>query len=279
MKSISYLSAVFLWYLVLATEWSLLALLICRRAWRDYSAFTAFIAFCALRTLGLMVSWITLNDSEMYMALWWGAYPLQTVLLIFLVLEVIQNVFRPFDALPRNVLGNLTLAILAVGLLALAFTVRFPGATRSEWVIILKAVDQGISWTLWGVFVIIAAFTKALGIPWRHRLNGIIVGFALYLSIDVIVVTISTQGGDVMEKLFRPLDMTAFLSACCLWIWSFASVDVPQRVAVSVDVRRIASILCQYVVLVESLEVKGTSDKLPQEVRPWSLDSGGGRDD
>src|SRR5208282_3307903 len=122
----------------------LMLLLLWRRAWEENAAFTSFIVFCVLRSSLLFYAFLALKGTNGYLLLRWGAYAIQFVLLIAVVLEVVQIIFRPYEALPRGTLGNFVLATLTVAVFSVMFTVRFPGTRPSEWLTIFRAVDQGL---------------------------------------------------------------------------------------------------------------------------------------
>jgi hypothetical protein len=213
-----------------------------------------------------------------YLFLRWGVYTVQFVLLIAVVLEVVQIIFRPYEALPRGTLGNFVLATLTVAIFSVMFTVRFPGTQPSEWMMLLRAIDQGLSWALWSIFAVFALFSTCLGIPWNHRVYGIIVGFFFYLSVDVAVVTMTAQFGLRINSYIWPLDMLAFMVSCSVWTYCFAHAEVPRRVATMEEVRRISAVLSQYVVLIDSLEVKRQPAGQPHGARQWNLNLRGDRD-
>ncbi len=267
-----------IWALVVSTELFLMLLLVWRRAWRENAAFTSFIAFCVLRSSLLLYVYFASMGKEAYILLRWGTYGIQFVLLIAVVLEVVQIIFRPYDALPRGTLGNFVLASLTVASLAAMFTWKFPGMQPLEWMLLFRSIDQGMSWALWGIFAMLTAFSLCLGIPWNHRVYGIVVGFFFYLSVDVAVVTMTSQLGLYLNSYIWPLDMLAFMGACSVWTYSFAHAEVPRTVPTMQEVRRLSAVLSQYVVLIESLEVKRQPAKQSQGANQWNLHLGGERD-
>jgi hypothetical protein len=268
-----------LWAVVVAAECSLTLVLFWRRAWRENAAFTSFMVFCVLRSSLLLYAFFALKSSSACFFLRLGAYPVQFVLLIAVVLEVVQIIFRPYEALPRGTLGNFVLATLTVAVFSVMFTVRFPGTHPSEWIMLFRAIDQGFSWVLWGIFAIFTLFSSCLGIPWNHRAYGIVVGFFFYLSVDVAVVTMTAQLGiPSSSNYIWPLDMLAFVGACSVWTYSFAHAEVPRRVPTMEEVRRLSAVLSQYVVLIESLEVKRQPARQSQGAGQWKLNIGGERD-
>lgn len=270
---------VILWALVVAAEGSLMLLLLWRKAWHDNGAFTSFITFCVMRSFLLFyIQRASMNPTAQYLALRWGLYAVQLVLLIAVVLEVVKIIFRPYEALPRGTLGNFVLATLTVAALAVMFTVRFPGAHPSEWLMLLRAVDQGLTWALWGIFAMFVAFSACLGIPWNHRVYGIVVGFFFYLSVDVAVATMTVQFGLWGNNYIWLLDMVAFMGACSVWTYSFAHAEVPRSLPTMEQVRRLSAVLSQYVVLIESLEVKRQPARQSPGANQWNLHLEGERD-
>ncbi len=268
-----------LWAVVVVAECGLTLLLFWRRAWRENAAFTAFMAFCVLRSALLLYANFALKSSSAYFFLKLGAYPVQFVLLIAVVLEVVQIIFRPYEALPRGTLGNFALATLTVAIFSVMFTVRFPGTQQSEWIMLFRAVDQGFSWALWGIFAILTLFSSCLGIPWNHRVYGVVVGFLFYLSVDVAVVTMTAQFGLATSSSYIwPLNMLSFVVSCSVWTYCFAHAEVPRALPTMEEVRRISTMLSQYVVLIESLELKRQPAKQSPGASQWELKFGGERD-
>lgn len=268
--SLQYQLYVSVWVLVLICETSLLGVLLWRRAWRSNAAFVSFMAFCVLRSCLLFYFGFTNRGSSAYSLIQWGAYVPQCVVLVAVVLEVIQSVFRPFEALPRGTRSNFVLAIFTFVFLTALFTLEFPGSQFSEWITFLRAMDQGVSWSLLGIFALIAAFAKVLGIPWTHRVYGVVLGFLFYLSVDVVVVTMTAQRGFPIRNYISLVDMLAFLITCSEWTYYFAHEEVPRTVPKMDEVIRIAEILSQYVFVIESLEVTGSREQASQ-TRPAHL--------
>jgi hypothetical protein len=266
-----------LWALVVACETCLMVVLLWRKAWRNNAAFTSFIAFCVLRSGLLLFANMVLKSLPAYLLIWWGAYPPQAVILIALVLEVVQIVFCPYEALPRGTLGNFVFAAIIVILLTIGFTIVFPGDQTSAWTTFFRAMDQGLSWALLSVFLVIIAFSKALGIPWNHRIFGIIVGFVFYLSIDVTIVTLTAQlGFPVVSEMIWYCDRLAFLLACVEWNYCFVRADVPRVVPTIDELNKLATILGKHVLFIKFLEEKRyPGSRLRENPVPRTLQSEG----
>jgi hypothetical protein len=126
-------------------------------------------------------------------------------------------------------------------------------------------MDQGVSCTLWGIFLLIGAFANLLGIPWNHRIFGVVSGFFFYLSVDVVVVTLTAQLGFSATRIIWPLDSLAFLLACYIWLYFFLREEVARTVPTMPQVIRIASVLNQYIGVVKALDQSRPSSSSAQQ--------------
>lgn len=232
-----------LWSIGMLIQAFLMGVLLWRRTYRSYPSFTLFIGFCVVRStvqLGL-----TFLAPELRAAVQWGAYVPQLVILVMLVLEVFHVVFHPYDTLPRGTLSHFIEAVLAVAVTAIAIAVRYPGTQPTAWLTFARAMDQVTAWVLCAVFGFIALFSKYFGIPWRHRVYGVGLGFLFYLSVDVAVTTIVAHYGPMVLGSIWWLDMVAFILSCLIWAIYFAAPEVGRPVPSMKDLQQIQTALEQ----------------------------------
>lgn len=238
-----------LWIAVMFAEGSLLALLLARRAYRDYPAFTTFVSFCVARSLLLFC--VSHDSPSLYQPVKWIAYIPQLAILIAVVLEVLYRLFHPFDTLPRKTMSHFVQATAIVAVVAITFAVFHPGAQPTAWMTFARAMDQVVSWVLCSVFVFVALFASYFGIPWRHRVYGVGLGFLLYLAVDVAVTTAMTQLRLAPWNPVWLLDMVAFLAACLIWMNYFRKAEVPRSVPSSEQIKQIRAILGNFVNVID----------------------------
>jgi Ca2+/Na+ antiporter len=214
-----------------------LGLLLGRGFRRHYPAFTAFMAFCVLRSLVLF--YVAHEAMDLYQIVLWGSYLPQLVLLIMLVVEGFQCLFSPISTLPKGTLAHFIEASCACLGVVTVLTLMYPGESSIPWVTCMWAMDQATSWVLFTIFGLTAIMATYLGIPWRHRLFGIALGFSLYLAVDCIVTTVSAQS----QLEAWPIGMVAFLGACIIWAYFFATSEV-ERTPLTLDqLRQLQAIL------------------------------------
>lgn len=230
-----------LWMLVICAQTCLLVELAVKKALRAYPAFSTFIAFCVARSLVLL--YVSQQHADLYQPIKWIAYVPQLAVLIAVVLEVLYLLFHPFEALPARTMAHFAQATTIVGAVAIGFAILHPGAQPTAWLTFARAMDQVVSWILCSVFVFFGLFAKYFGIPARHRVYGIGLGFTLYLTVDVAVTTIVAQLRLPPLSPVWLLDMVAFLGACVIWICYFRVPEVPRSVPSYEQIEKVRAIL------------------------------------
>jgi hypothetical protein len=232
-----------LWCFGMLIQAALFAVLLWRRAHRSYPSFTLFIGFCVVRStvqLGLTFVAPALRNTVQ-----WGAYVPQFIILVMLVFEVFHVVFHPYDTLPEGTLTHFLEAVFAVAVTAIAVAVRYPGTQPTAWLTFARAMDQVTAWVLCAVFGFIALFSKYFGIPWRHRVYGIGLGFLFYLSVDMVVTTIVAHYGTMAIRPIWWLDMVAFILSCIIWAIYFAAAEISRPVPSMEQLQQIRTALKQ----------------------------------
>ena len=246
-----------LWFVVMVAQGYVLGLLLGRKGCRDYPAFTAFIAFCVVRSTVLF--YLAHNAMWLYRPVKWAAYVPQFVILVALVLEVFQVLFHPYKTLPQRTVGHFVQAIVAVAVAAIALAIRYPGAQATAWMTFARAADEVVSWVLCAIFAFIVLFSVYFGIPWRHRVYGIGAGFLFYLSVDIAVTTVVAQYRLPAPSIVWPLDMLAFLAACLIWIYYFATAEVQRAAPTAEQLGQLRTVLNGLAFVVEGYSRKVSS--------------------
>lgn len=246
------------WFAVIFAETWLLAVLFLRRSFKDYPAFSAFLCFCVARSFLLL--YFSRHYTFFYQPVKWIAYFPQSAILIAVVLEVLYLMFHPFDALPAKTIQHFGLATGFVITIAVVFAIFHPGAQPTAWMTFARAADQAVSWVLCSVFIFVVLFASYFGIPWRHRIYGIALGFLFYLSVDVAVTTIVAQ---LRLPPFSPvwlLDMFGFFTACLIWNYYFRRAEISRSVPTYEQIQRVRSVLGQFGNVLENSKLRKQED-------------------
>lgn len=239
------------------------AVLIGRKGYREYPAFT--VQRVSTEIQHLVLFYVASYHPSLYLTGRWCAYPLDLVTMIALVLEVFYRLFHPVSTLPKHTISHFMQATIALILLAVGFTIRFPGAQPTAWMTFARAMDQVVTWVLCGIFAFIGIFAKYFGIPWRHRVYGIAAGYLLYLSVDVAVATVVAQYHLPPFSLILRLEMVSYVLACLIWAYYFAKPEEPRLLTNMEQMKKIRALVDSYAIAMTGAR----SDEPNRSDKPW----------
>jgi hypothetical protein len=210
----------------------------------------------------LLLFYIAHDAPALYRPASWGTDLPQQLLLVAVAVEVFHIIFRPYETLPKGTLARFLKATLAVVIIAVVFAIGYPGAQATGWLTYARAVDQATSWVLCAAFAFIALFSTYFGIPWRHRLYGIGIGFLFYLSVHVAVTTVIAQYRVPPHSAIWLLDMLAFLFANVVWAYYFSAAEAPRSVPTLEQLNKLSLILSRFAIKVDGLSRAGGKRRL-----------------
>jgi hypothetical protein len=83
-----------------------------------------------------------------------------------------------------------------------------------------------------GLLLFIFGFASLMHLTWRHYVLGILLGLAVFTSVEVVLLTAAIHSGAVSSAFYPSLKSAAF--NCCVLIWvvylfSRDRVDAPNR--------------------------------------------------
>jgi len=238
------------WFTVIFVETALFVLLAARKAYNEYLAFFMFVLFSVLRSFLLL--YVMIWHSALFPTIRWLPYVPQLVILIAVVLEVLYLLFHPFETLPSNTVAHFVGATGTIAVFAVAFALSHPGAQPTAWATFATALDQAVSWIVCAIFVLVALFGTYFGIPWRHRVYGIGVGFVVYLCADVVVTTVIAQFRLAPLNPIRLLDMVAFLASCAIWAYYFVVPETARVVPTCEQIEEVRAVVGGFAKLLPS---------------------------
>jgi len=159
-----------------------------------------------------LIRWL---DPRAFPSAYWICY-LVSILVEFMVLvEISDQIFRPFPAL-RNLGRALTILIsVSLGLLYIMPTILgSPGRSQALLGFTLRAsVSKAI------ILVVLFYAARHYGSPLGRNVGGLMLGFSIYVAMNVAVYAGSKAFGSV---LFAPIlwVMGPLAAALCLLVWT-----------------------------------------------------------
>jgi hypothetical protein len=202
-------------YLWLATAfWQVVVALVAVRAGfrLHYPAFSSFTCFAALTTPILM-----LLPASLYFLAYTVVTAASCVLLWAVLFELYTRVCGPHFSLPawvpRTIASWLALAISA-SVAATFGLYRVHGMPKR--IALLFAVQGGMTMALFLALIVLLIYSKHLGMEWKMRPRQIVVGLAIYLSVNTVVLLLLNH---VSRGLVTSLDRTGQIAFIFSLIW------------------------------------------------------------
>jgi hypothetical protein len=175
------------WLGMIAGEAALVAVLVRKRAFRQYPAFLVFAGAALLQSL-LLLGLAAGNLTDAYFVAYWLMQPIEAGLLLCVVHEMFRHLFEPYSTLPRGMLVRFFTACVFLALITLATCLLV--ASHSQYIIFA-----------WGLVIYLGARTAV-----------------------VHVAALLPHGDGAGTRIAVTL---SFLLAATVWIKAFLKADVP----------------------------------------------------
>jgi hypothetical protein len=198
--------------------WQIVVALIVVRAEfrRRYPAFSAFACFVAITTPILMV----LSGSQYFLA--YTVVAAATCVLLWAVLfELYTRVCGPHFSLPSWVPRTMAAWLaLAIGASIAATFALYTVNSLPKRVAVVVAVQGGMLMALFLAIAILLIYSRYLGMEWKTRPKQIVVGLAIYLSVNTVVLFMLNHASRELTKFLDRTGQIAFLVSLIWWTFT-----------------------------------------------------------
>src|SRR5229473_183814 len=203
-----------LWALNSAGEVVLLTLLVVRKNYRSYPAFSLYLlvdltmgatAFFVYRLWGF--------DSATAYRIAWGAQAIVLFARALAVAEVCRHLlsrYRGVWALAWRFLLLCAVAVLSYSTLA----------ARHDWGLALLTADRGLELSIATVIVVLLLFARYYEVKVEPVVRSLAVGFCLYSCSAVLNNTVLESWLHDYSAFWNMLGMLAFLASLSIWSWA-----------------------------------------------------------
>jgi hypothetical protein len=213
---------------------TLLSLMIQRKLHVVFPRFFSYILFQIVKSGILFVIYQYYDGS--YFDAYWTGNAISVLLAVTVMDEILHNLLRKYGGIQS--LGS-TIFRWACGLLLLlsivsAFSSQQTSADRV--VSAVLAFDRSVRVTQCGLFLLLMILCRFLRNCWRQHVFGIALGFGIFASIELILVTIMMHYGDGPVAIVSVVKSAAYNAVTLLWIvylriqrQSMVEKDVPPQ--------------------------------------------------
>ena len=197
-----------------------LAVLACRYRRRMQNYYPAFFYYIVVEVVS--DPFLALAQDRwpyIYYFGYWITVCLTAALSFFVLQEIFQDAFRPFEALHDLSTILFRWATLVLLLVAGISALNFSNHSRLDDVTsTILMVDRNVRVMLCGLVFFLLMFSEYLGISRRHVMFGVAVGFGFFSAIHMLVTMAITHRTILHRSTLGAINSGAYLIACVIWL-------------------------------------------------------------
>jgi hypothetical protein len=197
---------------------------IVNRLYRLYPLFYSYIAFGFCCSLALYV--VRWRFPAGYPSAFWIYYLINILVEFTVLVEISDQIFKPYAAI-RNLGRAITAVIsLTLGVVYVLPIVLVPGRTRHVLLEFSLRAAATKAIILCVLFLVARHYGSRLG----RNLGGIMLGFSVYMAIEVVVMAAATTFGSALYArvlwFMSPIEIALCLLVWTVSLWNFVPVPV-----------------------------------------------------
>jgi hypothetical protein len=217
MRSVMVTIALFqqgLWALNSAGEVVLLTLLVVRKNYRPFPAFSLYLLVdLTMGATVLFVYHLWGFDSATAYRIAWGAQGIVLFARALAIAEVSRHLLSRY----RGVWALTWRMLLLSAAFVLCYSIL---AARQDWRLALLNADRGLELSIATVIVVLLLFARYYGVKVEPVVRSLAVGFCLYSCFAVLNNTVLERWLHDYSALWNLLGMLAFLASLSIWTWA-----------------------------------------------------------
>jgi hypothetical protein len=204
----------FFWLVSTVLQLGLAGVLVYRRAWIHFPLFTTYGLFNLVHGLA---SWAAYGSRTAYFYVYWVGEAIGILLGFFVVYEVFRSIFQAHFALRKlaaTIFGLSSLILVAVAAFILINTGPVLSHNISKSVMVLEEATRTVEV---GLLIVLFTCTGAFGLHWRQSVFGIALGLGVFVSVELIAVTMRSQASPSLHNAFSVVRGIAYIISLLVW--------------------------------------------------------------
>jgi len=213
-----------LWPIGLVLQGLLAGVLLSKKAWQKFPFFTSYSLVSFVTTVALFG---LRNSPKAYFYTYWPFEALGILLELAIVYEVFRYLFTPYPALRRIALNTFQGVILVLLIVALA--VFYKNTATDKWHVLATAlfiIEESARILELGFLIFLFIFSRAFHLYWKQAVFGMALGLGVFVSVELLVVSIHAQFDTSTLGLLSLLRMLSFNAGLVIWITYMLVPDV-----------------------------------------------------
>jgi len=194
---------------------TLLIFMVLRKVHKQFPRFFSYILFQTLKSACLFVAYRYFPDS--YFDAYWTGNAVSVIFTVAVMDEILHSLFQEYGGI--QILGT-TIFRWSCGLLVL---LAILGASSSDaagdrLVAVVFAFDRSVRLMQVGLFLLLMFLCRSLKNCSRQQVFGIALGFGVFASVELILVSIVMWYGNGHASTISLLKSTAYNAVTLVWI-------------------------------------------------------------
>lgn len=190
--------------------------LMLRRGMRErFPMFFHYTIFQVLSSVGLMG--VYRFQPEMYFNIYWTVAAVSAFLSYAVIFELFSEAFRPYASLRDlgRIMFRWSIAVMSV--VGVVLMLSAPGHGSDAVIDGILSLERAIRITQCAMLLLLYLFSSHLGLTWRNHLYGLVVGYGVYASTELVLVSLRSRFGVEWAPTWSLLHAFAYTGAVVLW--------------------------------------------------------------
>jgi hypothetical protein len=199
-----------------ALETALLACMVHRKLHRVFPRFFSYIIFQVLKS-GILFLTYRYYEQAYFDAYWTGS-AISVILAVTVMDEILQHVFKEYGGAQNlgAVIFRWACGLLLLLAIVTAVTGQHDSADRV--VAVVLTFDRSVRVMQCGLFCLLMILCRLLKNCWRQQVFGIALGFGVFASIEMILVSVAMSYGGRAGPTISLVKSAAYNAVTILWI-------------------------------------------------------------
>ena len=216
------------WIANIVLQVGLALVLLARRTWQNFPAFSAYIFFSVFEAAAIyavsgrgMVNYYT----------FWACEAIGIFLGLAVVREIFTNLFSPHPALRKLAAVIFRVAVVALVVLACAVYFTESGNAKGISNAVMLAAEAARVVEV-GLIMFLFLSSGVFGLHWRQNVFGMALGLGLFAAVELVTVKLIGHVSVPIARAFNLVHGVAFCTTLLIWL---GYLLVPERAASSAE--------------------------------------------
>lgn len=206
------------WLAALLVQAMLAGVLFAKRLWTRFPFFVLYATANFLMGLGIFGVYVLPLSRHVYFNVYWFNEAVGLFLGLAVVYEVFKNLLTPYPALRRLASQIFRAAIVLLILLGCVLVYAQHVGEQNRIGAALLRLEQVGRVLQVGLLVFLFLFASVFGLHWRQYVFGVALGLGIFVTFELVAVTMRTQFGIHANFVLSVMRAISFNSSMFIWI-------------------------------------------------------------